>query len=86
MSNLQFVYQLPGEGIVEIDESRQRGSGHFPTVEFCKISDGPGTLMLGTYHDVYVVEDGAWRFAERRMRIRYIGPTDMSGAPIPTPD
>jgi hypothetical protein len=84
MGNIQFVFQLPGEGSIEVDERAGRGTGRFPTVEFVKIGDGPGTLMLGTYHDVYVVEDGGWRFAERRMQIRYLGPTDMSGSPNPT--
>ena len=84
MGNIQFVYQLPGEGSIEIDGGEKRATGRFPTVEFCKLDDGPGTLMLGTYHDVYVIEGGAWRFAERRMKIGYMGPTDMSGAPIPT--
>ena len=84
MGSIQFVYQLPGEGTIEIDASGSRGTGRFPTVEFCQLGRGPGTLMLGTYHDVYVVEDGGWRFAERRMQIRYLGPTDMSGSPNPT--
>jgi len=86
MGNIQFVYQLPGEGLVEIEECGQRGTGRFPTVEFCKMGEGPGVLMLGTYHDLYAVEGEAWRFAERRMKIRYMGPTDMSGAPIPGSD
>lgn len=83
MSGLQFVFQMPGQGSIEIDESGQRGTGRVPTVEFIKMGDGPGTLMLGTYEDVYVLENGEWRFAERRMAISYVGPSDLSGAPLP---
>lgn len=83
MGGIQFVYQLAGEGSIEIDESGQRGTGRFPTVEFAKLGDGPGNLMLGTYHDVYVIEDGEWRFLSRRMDIQYMGPSDLSGMPMP---
>lgn len=83
MSGIQFVFQLPGEGSIEIDDGGARGTGRFPTVEFVKLSEGPGVLMLGTYHDVYVTENGAWRFSERRMKISYMGPSDLSAAPVP---
>jgi len=83
MSGIPFVYQLPGEGEIEVDADGQRGTGRVPTVEFAKFGDGPGMLMLGTYHDVYVLEDGAWCFAERRMKVQYMGPPDLSGAPTP---
>ncbi len=83
MANIPFAFQLAGEGSIEVDESGQRGVGRFPPLEFTKMGDGPGTLLLGTYEDVYVREEGEWRFAERRMRIRYMGPPDMSGAPLP---
>jgi len=83
MGNLPFVYQLPGEGEIEIDASGKRGTGRFPTVEFAKFGDGPGNLLLGTYHDEYVVENGRWLFARRRMQIHYMGPSDLSGAPVP---
>ncbi|MBW2233660.1 MAG: nuclear transport factor 2 family protein [Deltaproteobacteria bacterium] len=84
MSGIVFVYQLAGEGSVHVDQSGARGTGRFPTVEFTKLGDGPGTLLLGTYHDEYIVEEGEWRFAHRRMEIHYMGPSDMSGSPMPT--
>jgi len=80
MGNIAFVYQLAGEGSIEVDADGQRGTGRVPTVEFAKFGDGPGTLMLGTYHDVYVNENGRWCFGERRMKIQYMGPADLSGA------
>jgi hypothetical protein len=83
MGGIPFAYQLPGEGSIEIDASGARGTGRVPTVEFAKFGDGPGMLMLGTYHDVYVLEAGEWLFGERRMRIQYMGPPDMSGTPAP---
>ncbi len=82
MAPMQFVYQMPGEGSIEIDASGQRGTGRFPTVEFVKMGDGPGILMLGTYSDVYTLAEGEWRFAERRMQVHYMGPPDMSGTPM----
>jgi hypothetical protein len=84
MSGLQFVFQLAGAGSITLDPDGRRGTGRVPTVEFVKMGDGPGSLMLGTYEDVYVIEDEAWRFAERRMKIHYVGPPDMSGAPAPS--
>jgi hypothetical protein len=83
MSGLPFVFQLPGEGSIEIDATGRSGRGCVPTVEFVKLGDGPGTLMLGTYEDVYVEQDGKWLFAERRMKIAYVGPSDLSGVPLP---
>ena len=82
MGGIQFVYQLAGEGKIQIDESGERGTGQFPTVEFAKFGEGAGSLLLGTYHDEYVLEDGEWRFANRRMQIHYMGPSDLSGMPV----
>lgn len=82
MGGIPFVYQLAGEGAIEVDEGGRRGTGIVPTMEFAKFGDGPGMLMLGTYHDVYVLEDGAWCFAERRMKVKYMGPPDLSGAAL----
>ncbi len=82
MGGIQFVYQLAGEGKVQIDASGERGTGSFPTVEFAKFGEGPGNLLLGTYHDEYILEDGQWLFAKRRMQIQYMGPSDLSGTPV----
>ena len=81
MGGIAFVYQLPGEASIEMDASGERATGHVPTVEFAKFGDGPGTLLLGTYADVYVREGERWLFGERRMKIQYMGPADLSGAP-----
>ena len=84
MSGIFFVFQLAGEGTITVEESGERASGRFPTVEFAKMTaDGAGSLMLGIYDDAYVVEDGVWRFASRRIDIHYIGPSDLAGAPAP---
>ncbi len=81
MGGIAFVYQLPGEASIEVDASGERATGRVPTVEFAKFPDGSGTLLLGTYHDVYVHENGHWLFGERRMKIQYMGPPDLSGTP-----
>jgi len=80
LGGLAFVYQLPGEAAIVVDAGGDRATGRVPTVELAKFGEGPGTLLLGTYHDVYVWEAGGWRFAERRMELQYMGPTDLSGA------
>jgi hypothetical protein len=84
MSGIFFVFQLAGEGRVDVDPSGERATGSFPTVEFLKLApEGPGSLMIGTYQDVYVVEAGAWKFESRRIDVQYMGPSDLSGAPMP---
>jgi len=84
MSGIHFVFQLAGEGSIEVEEEGARATGRFPTVEFLKLApEGPGNLMIGTYHDVYVVEDGEWKFASRRIDVQYMGPADLSGKPMP---
>ena len=84
MGGIQFVYQLAGEGKIAIDANGERGTGQFPTVEFAKFGEGAGSLLLGTYHDEYVLEDSQWLFAKRRMQIHYMGPSDLSGTPVPS--
>jgi len=84
MSGIFFVFQLAGEGFVDVDPGGERATGRFPTVEFVKLApEGAGSLMIGTYHDDYVREDGAWKFANRRIDVQYMGPADLSGAPAP---
>jgi len=84
MSGILFVYQLAGEGKIQIDPNGKRGTGQFPTIEFAKFGEGPGSLLLGTYHDEYVVDEGQWLFARRRMQIHYMGPSDLSAMPVPS--
>ena len=84
MGGILFVYQLAGEGKILIDASGERGTGQFPTVEFAEFGDGPGNLLLGTYHDEYVTAEGKWLFARRRMQIHSQGPSDLSAMPVPS--
>lgn len=43
----------------------------------------PVNILKGVYHDSYVMEDGAWRFARRHIDIGYLGPADFSGRWFP---
>jgi uncharacterized protein (TIGR02246 family) len=53
--------------------------------EFQWKDGAPVSCVMGIYTDRLLVEDGAWRFAERRFDIVYRGPVDLSAAPTPLP-
>lgn len=78
---IQLLAQTP---MIELtDEGAQ---GRQQMVELSKLRDGSGAMTIGVYHDRYVHEDGAWRYAKRHWTLKYRGPLDMSGLFPATPD
>ncbi len=47
--------------------------------EVTRGKDGKVLGATGIYHDQYIIEDGAWRFALRHWDLVYVGPPDFSG-------
>lgn len=81
----RWVRQTLSDGVVEVagDEAR----GRWLVTEHVQMADGGGLLNLGVYRDRYRRDaDGCWRFLHRHFAATYIGPPDLSGAPIPLPD
>ena len=72
-----------GGGEVEVSDGDQ-ATGRWYVHELSK-RPSRSTLTIGVYHDRYVHEDDAWRFAVRRFDILYTGPPDLSGESFPFP-
>ena len=80
VSGLAFVVQTAMNPVLEMagDEATGRWLMH----ESLKTKDGHAAINHGLYLDRYRRErDGAWRFARREFRSRYLGPPDLSGSP-----
>ena len=73
------VVQTILNGGVELDEAAGRGSGRWYIQEHTLKHGGVVGIMLAHYDDTYRVEDGAWRFASRRLTQLYRGPSDLTG-------
>lgn len=88
MGGFPFVLQLPTFGVVDFPDGGA-GAGPDATGRWYVTEYGQGAggslLTLGVYHDRYLREDDAWRFARRRFDVLYMGPPDLSAAPLPFP-
>jgi ketosteroid isomerase-like protein len=84
MGQFRFVTQLPQYGTVELAGDQATGTWHY--LEIGWPAEGPGMLTIGHYRDRYTRSAEGWRFAERVFRIMYMGPADLSAAPIGHPD
>ncbi len=81
---VRWVVQFAHDGIVEV--KGDLATGRWQILEFLQWQDGRGGQNVGRYRDQYVRgADGEWRFAQRRLRVTYVGAPDLSGAP-PPPD
>lgn len=78
---IQLLAQTP---IIDLTSAGAKGRQQM--VELSKLKDGTGAMTIGVYHDHYVFEDGAWRYAMRHWSLKYRGSLDMSGHFAPTPD
>ena len=83
MGGIPWVNQIVYFGLVDVDGAA--ATGRWYLAEFMKLPDGTGRQMIGVYRDQYVKEDGAWKFAKRRMDPVYSGPPDLSGDAMPFP-
>jgi len=70
--------------ILELTEAG--ATGRQQMIELSKMKDGTGAMTIGVYHDQYIEQDGAWRFARRHWSFKYRGPHDFSGMFAVTPD
>lgn len=80
VSGLALVVQTAANPVIEVagDEATGRWLMH----EVLKTKDGHAAVNHGLYLDRYRRErDGAWRFARREFRSRYLGPPDLSASP-----
>ena len=78
---IQLLAQPP---IIALTEDGAKGRQQM--VELSKLKDGTGAMTIGVYHDRYVLETGAWRYARRHWSLKYRGPADFSGHFAPTSD
>jgi ketosteroid isomerase-like protein len=78
ISFFDIVVQLPQHALLDI--SGDQGTGRWSMVEMGRAKDdGPPSITLGTYTDVYRREAAGWKFAERQFDFTYSGASDLSG-------
>jgi hypothetical protein len=83
MGSFGFVLQLIHSGTIELDGDRATGRWYLS--EIWKRPDDSAGLSVGVYHDHYERGGAGWLFARRRFDFLYMGPSDLSAAPIPFP-
>jgi hypothetical protein len=69
-----WVAQLPASGELRLVDGEARGSWY--VLELNHVRDGAGVMHLGHYDDVYVRDEGEWRFGRRRFHLVYRGAMD----------
>lgn len=77
MDSFEFVIQIPEYGSVEVQG--EHATGRWTIRELGWPRQGGPTATLGLYRDAYRCKQGEWRFCERRFRLLYMGPPDLSG-------
>jgi hypothetical protein len=81
MELFEFVVQLPGHGIIELEGNE--ATGRWTLHEIGRPASGPGSATIAVYADRYRRDDVGWRFLERRFQVLYTGPPDLSGQVFP---
>jgi len=64
-------------GIIEVQGDT--ATARFYIQENIRDAQGESFRMAGVYNDELIKENGAWKFAVRRLGVLYRGPVDMSG-------
>lgn len=84
MEPFDKVWQLSHNVVFGFD--RDRPAARLYLEETLLVPTGQVNILKGVYHDSYVLQDGAWRFARRHIDIGYLGPADFSGRWFPMID
>jgi uncharacterized protein (TIGR02246 family) len=78
---VRWVVQFSHDGIVEVEGDA--ATGRWLILEYLQWSAGRGGQNVGIYRDRYARgADGRWRFARRAFSAVYLGPPDLSAAPL----
>lgn len=77
MGLFESVVQLAGNGTATIGETQGRGRWYM--TEYARTRTGKTLFYIGHYDDEYVLENGRWCFARRKLTWHYQGPPDLSG-------
>ena len=89
MAGIPVVLQEPTFGVIDFPSTGKsdeiRASGRWYIHEITK---GPefSAETTGVYHDRYIHEDGAWRFARRRFDILYRSEEELAGRAFAFPE
>ena len=84
LGRCERIRLITGQPILEVGDGV--ASGRLQMTELTRMRDGTSAMTFGTYHDRYVVQDGAWRFQHRHWTLAYRGPVDMSAPFVASPD
>jgi ketosteroid isomerase-like protein len=74
MDRVLITFQSP---ILDIAESRVTARTYMQ--EQVARKDGSRQIAIGRYYEIFVEEEGRWRFAWRLFQRHYSGPADLSG-------
>lgn len=85
MGGLPFVHQQASGGLIDFADGGPTGRWYVTEYGVSE-DDGPGTSILGVYHDDYINEAGTWRFSRRIFNALYMGPPDLSAQARPFPE
>jgi uncharacterized protein (TIGR02246 family) len=81
VASARWVVQFSHDGIVEVQGDT--ATGRWLILEYLQWSSGSGGQNVGCYRDRYARGgDGRWRFARRAFSPVYLGPPDLSAAPL----
>ena len=80
MQGFDAVIQTCLNGTYELDEAAGTGTGRWHIQESFRRKDGTPGILLAHYDDAYVLDDGEWKFADRKLVRHYHGAPDLSDA------
>jgi ketosteroid isomerase-like protein len=74
LNRYRATMHFNGQSTIALDGDRATGESYCMAHHLSVGEDGKRTLMIAAirYDDVFVKQDGAWRFAERRLMVDWI--------------